>query len=102
MSWLYTIVFAGLLLSSGGEQGANSPDVQFIDTTETSRPTIDEIEKVEQTYPLNPNGRVSVSNVNGSITVEAWDRNEVHLEATKIADTREALALMEIKVTSRP
>ena len=58
--------------------------------------------KFEQTYPLNANGRVSVSNVNGSIIVEAWDRNEVHLEAVKIADSKEALADVEIRVDAKP
>ena len=60
----------------------------------------DEIEKFEQSYPLSRNGNVSVSNVNGSVIVEAWDRDEVRLEATKIADSKETLADVEIKVNS--
>jgi hypothetical protein len=62
---------------------------------------LDETERFEQTYPLNANGRVNVSNVNGSITVEAWDRNEVRLEAVKIADSRESLADVEIRIDAR-
>lgn len=58
----------------------------------------DEIEKFEQTYPLSKNGSVSVSNVNGSIIVEAWDRDEVKLEATKTADSKDSLADVDIKV----
>lgn len=61
----------------------------------------DETEKFEQTYPLSANGRLNVSNVNGSITVEAWDRNEVKLEYTKTADTRERLADVEIRIDAR-
>ncbi len=53
---------------------------------------LDETERFEQTYPLNANGRVSVSNVNGSITIETWDRTEVKLEAVKIADSSERLS----------
>ena len=60
----------------------------------------DETEKFEQTYPLSKNGNVSVSNVNGSIVVEAWDRDEVRLEATKTADSKETLADVEIKISS--
>jgi hypothetical protein len=63
---------------------------------------LDETERFEQTYPLSAKGRVNVSNVNGSITVEAWDRNEVKLEAVKTADTRESLADVEIKSTRAP
>jgi hypothetical protein len=64
--------------------------------------SLDETERFEQTYPLNANGRVSVSNVNGSITVEAWDRNEVRLEAVKTADTKESLAEVQIRIDARP
>lgn len=98
MSWLYSIVFAGLFLSSGGERTVEHP-VSFESAAVKGQ---DEMEKMEQSYPLNANGRVSVSNVNGSIVVEAWDRNEVRLEATKIADSKEALADVDIKVNSRP
>jgi DUF4097 and DUF4098 domain-containing protein YvlB len=63
---------------------------------------LDETERFEQSYPLNPNGRVSVSNINGSITVEAWDRNEIRLEAVKTADSRETLAEVELRIESRP
>ena len=34
---------------------------------------------IDQTRPLDPHGRVEVSNVKGRIQVRAWDRNEVHL-----------------------
>ncbi len=101
MSWLYSLVFAGLLFSSNGEQfhqqvrnsaAAAVPETEILVT--------DEIEKFEQTYPLSKTGNVSVSNINGSIIVEAWDRDEVRLEATKIADSKETLADVEIKVDS--
>ena len=100
MSWLYSIVFAGLLFASDSEQPLNH-------TRNTTNPVPvvrvaggDEIEKFEQTYPLSRNGNVSVSNVNGSIVVEAWDRDEVRLEATKIADSKETLADVEIRINS--
>jgi hypothetical protein len=61
----------------------------------------DETEKFDKTYPLNSNGRVSLSNVNGSVVVEAWDRNEVKVEYTKIASTKERLAEVEVRIDSR-
>lgn len=102
MSWLYTIVFAGLLISSGSEAPngvETAPNYAEVIDSPVQR---DEIETYEQTYPLNPNGRVSVSNINGSITVEAWDRNEVFLSATKVADSRETLAMVDIDIEARP
>lgn len=100
MSWLYSIVFAGLLFGSDATTGTNTRhDLQAsVAAAEISQG--DEIEKFEQTYPLSRNGNVSVSNVNGSIYVEAWDRDEVRLEATKIADSKETLADVEIRVNS--
>src|SRR6187399_1378797 len=101
MSWIYTIVFTGLVLASSGS--ATKPEPVLCDRVEAVQSqTVDETERFEQTYPLNANGRVSVSNVNGSITVEAWERNEVKLVYTKVADTREKLADVEVKIDARP
>lgn len=102
MSWLYTIIFAGLAFSS------SSTAVPVHEVCADNGPAAvhaaaaDETEKFERSYPLNAGGRVNVGNVNGSITVEAWDRNEVKLEYTKVADTRERLADVEIRIESRP
>jgi DUF4097 and DUF4098 domain-containing protein YvlB len=102
MSWLYSIVFAGLLFSGGdGSVPPNQIDKGH-QVSASAAVTKDETETFEQSYPLNPNGRVSVSNVNGSIIVEAWDRNEVKLTATKIADSRETLNDVQIDVNARP
>lgn len=104
MSWLYSIVFAGLLFSSNND--APTDNLSFAAAPQP--PAIvaavaqgDEKERFEQSYPISANGRVSVSNVNGSIVVEAWDRNEVKLEAVKTADTREALSSVQLKISSR-
>ncbi|MEP6850833.1 MAG: DUF4097 family beta strand repeat-containing protein [Acidobacteriota bacterium] len=99
MSWLYTLVFAGLLFSS-----QNAPVRVATDTHSNTQITVirDETERFEQTYPLSANGRVSVSNVNGSIVVKAWDRNEVQLIAVKTGDSKERLADVEIKIDAKP
>ncbi|MGB7202151.1 MAG: DUF4097 family beta strand repeat-containing protein [Pyrinomonadaceae bacterium] len=102
MSWLYTIIFAGLSLSSNEGTVGMPVDLPQTDAVIVQATTGDETEKFEQTYPLNANGRVSVSNVNGSITLEAWDKNEVKLVAVKTADSKERLAEVEINVESRP
>lgn len=102
MSWLYSIFFAGLVFSSGGNAVKQPGPINAVDKTPYVAIQGDEQEKLERSYPLTSNGRVSVSNVNGSITVEAWDKNEVYLEAIKIADTKEALADVQIKIDARP
>ena len=103
MSWLYTIVFVGMMIS----HNADPTHVRFVaDNFEKQAVTQvsqqDETERIEKSFPLNENGRVSVSNVNGSINVIAWDRNEVRLVAVKHADTKEHLSDVEIKIDARP
>lgn len=101
MSWLYSIVFAGLVLSSNTDTPKQVGPMPVPRATVEKAAAGDETERFEQSYPLTANGRVRVSNVNGPITVEAWERNEVRLEAVKIANTKEALAEVEIRVDSR-
>jgi DUF4097 and DUF4098 domain-containing protein YvlB len=50
-----------------------------------------ETEQFEKTAPLSEGGRVSVSNINGPISIASWDRAEVKVEAVKSAATTEAL-----------
>ncbi|MEO7658538.1 MAG: DUF4097 family beta strand repeat-containing protein, partial [Pyrinomonadaceae bacterium] len=47
------------------------------------------------------NGRVNISNINGSITISAWDRNEVKLEYVKVADLKERLADVEVRISAK-
>jgi DUF4097 and DUF4098 domain-containing protein YvlB len=100
MSWLYTIVIAGLMFSADGFPVENKAH-SYTNTTVSQTVNLDETERFEQVYQLNPNGRVSVSNVNGSVTVEAWDNPQVKLEAVKISDSRESLSEVEIKVDAQ-
>ena len=100
MSWLYSLVFAGLIFSS--QNGPSAANVDKSALTPAAAVKQDETERFEQSYPLNANGRVSVSNINGSIVVDAWDRNEVKLEAVKIADSKETLSEVELKIESTP
>ena len=100
MSWLYTLVFAGLIFSSN-----NIHFTKVTANTPSKAPQTvqgDETERFEQTYPLTANGRISLSNVNGSIVINAWDRAEVKLVAVKTADSKERLGDVEIKVDAKP
>ena len=41
----------------------------------------------ERSFPLRSGGTLSITNVNGSVQVEAWDREEVYLQAVKESKT---------------
>jgi hypothetical protein len=58
-------------------------------------------EEFHHTYALNSNGVISLENVNGGVTVSAWDRNEAQVEAVKYARTEDYLHQIEIQVDSR-
>lgn len=101
MSWLYTVIFAGLVLSSNGDPTSRPGHSAFDALPAATARQADETENFERSYPLNANGRVNISNVNGSITVEAWDRSEVKLQYTKVSDSKERLAEVEVRIDSR-
>lgn len=42
-------------------------------------------EVVERTVAFSPGGRLTIVNVNGDISIESWDRNEVKMKAEKRA-----------------
>ncbi len=58
-------------------------------------------EEFHKSFPLAAAGRVSLSNVNGSVRIGAWDKNEVQVDAVKRARTPEALKEAEILVDAR-
>jgi DUF4097 and DUF4098 domain-containing protein YvlB len=57
----------------------------------------DEFHKI---YPVAANVQLSLSNINGSVQITAWDRNEVQLDAVKTANTQEKLNEAEIRVNA--
>lgn len=57
-------------------------------------------EEFHQTYPLAADGRVNLENINGSVRITAWDRNEVKVDAVKTACTRERLQEAKIEISA--
>lgn len=56
-----------------------------------------------QTLPLEPNGALELRNVNGSVRIEAWDREAVLIHATKIARSEfGALEQVQILAETQP
>jgi DUF4097 and DUF4098 domain-containing protein YvlB len=60
-----------------------------------------ETEEFHQTYPLSTNGRIELENINGSVQIKAWDRDEVKVDAVKRAASKERLQEAKIQVDSR-
>ncbi len=87
------ILLAALLTLSVVVTGASSVMTQ---QGETLR------EEFHQTYPLSPGGRVSLENINGSVRVSAWDRNEVKVDAVKTARRRDRLDEAKVVVSADP
>jgi hypothetical protein len=65
-------------------------------------------EKFSKTWPLAANGSLSLKNVNGNVTFEAWDRAEVQVDAEKKvraddeAEARKILGQIRIDVQAGP
>jgi hypothetical protein len=55
-----------------------------------------------QTYPLQPGGTFELQNVNGTVDVQTWDRDEVEVRAVKTAKRKESdLDLVSIDVDAK-
>ncbi|MEM6793791.1 MAG: DUF4097 family beta strand repeat-containing protein [Acidobacteriota bacterium] len=57
---------------------------------------------VSETYELTPNGRISLQNLNGNVSIEGWDRDEVSLEAQIEASSRDSVDALKIEVDADP
>jgi DUF4097 and DUF4098 domain-containing protein YvlB len=62
-------------------------------------------ENFDKTIPLKPGSQVTLRNINGGVTFEAWDRDEVRIEAEKKVKAgsdeavRKAMSQVRIEVT---
>jgi DUF4097 and DUF4098 domain-containing protein YvlB len=56
-----------------------------------------------QSYPLQPGGSFELQNVNGTVEVQGWDRNEIEIHAIKTAKQKETdLERVTIDIDARP
>ncbi len=58
-------------------------------------------EEFDFSYPLTADGRLSLENINGDVTIEAWDQNEVSIKAVKRGRSQEALDNATIDIDVR-
>ncbi len=59
-------------------------------------------ESYSETHPLDPQGRVQVANVNGSIVIRTWDRPEVSVQVDKTAGNEDYLKAIHVEIESAP
>lgn len=59
-------------------------------------------EEFHQTYPLTPDGRIELDNINGAVHISVWDQNQVKVDAVKRAGDEQRLKDEEIRVHPRP
>jgi DUF4097 and DUF4098 domain-containing protein YvlB len=58
-------------------------------------------EEFHHSYPMAMGGRLSVENFNGSVEVYGWDKNEVEINGTKYASTKDALDDIKVDIAAR-
>jgi len=60
-------------------------------------------QEITKSYPLLPDGSFELNNVNGSVRIEGWDRDEVEIRAIKTTPNQESLLdLVAIDVDAKP
>lgn len=55
-------------------------------------------EKFERTHAFKPDGEITLSNVNGTVTIRTWDRPEIRIEGEKRAKSGEELKLIAVNI----
>jgi hypothetical protein len=56
-----------------------------------------------QSYPLQPGGSFELQNVNGPVEIEGWDKDEVEIDAIKIAKEKESdIDRVSIEIDAKP
>ncbi|MFV0389482.1 MAG: DUF4097 family beta strand repeat-containing protein [Pyrinomonadaceae bacterium] len=93
MTWAIYILMAGAMLVSN----AVTP-LEAVSPPTPNTGSYEETEQFDQTYKFDKNGTVELSNVNGSISIDTWDKDEIRLEYTKRADSKEELSRFHVDI----
>ncbi|MEP6923800.1 MAG: DUF4097 family beta strand repeat-containing protein [Pyrinomonadaceae bacterium] len=111
MSWIVSVIVAGLMTISLSETSSinTAPSQPPQMRAEKVRgknealpmPAAPQQDRIDQTYPLNANGRVSLNNINGTVVIEAWDKPEARVEAVKNVDCDKPYQI-DINIDSNP
>lgn len=96
MFWIITLLLSLVSHPFAVDASAFSPAISSTKSVNQA----DEIERFSQSYPFNSDGEISVSNINGSITIEAWDSPQVLLEYEKLASSVDRLQDLQVEVAA--
>jgi DUF4097 and DUF4098 domain-containing protein YvlB len=55
-------------------------------------------EKFDRTHAFKPDGEITLSNTNGEVKIQTWDRPEIRIEGEKRAKTDEELKLIAVNI----
>ena len=100
MAWLISFVITGAVLVSGNILTYDRNNT--VSRHDVAAPVIlDETERFKKIYSFNSDGKIKISNINGSIRINSWDRNEIKVEYVKVADTKERLAALNVKINAQ-
>jgi DUF4097 and DUF4098 domain-containing protein YvlB len=99
---LFVLIIALSSASSGSASRVQvgAQRVAEVEAATSGDPVQELREEFHQTYPLSPNGRISLENLNGNVRIAAWDRSEVQVDAIKRAYRRERLNEAKIEVAA--
>ncbi len=96
MLWIVSVIVTGLMtLGTSQQSSLNTPQNQSpqvlaekisSNTVELQTEVARQQSRIDKSYPLNPGGRISLNNINGTVVIEAWDKSEVRVEAVKNID----------------
>ncbi|HKO62823.1 MAG TPA: hypothetical protein VJV03_16785 [Pyrinomonadaceae bacterium] len=93
---ILTLASVSLITNQTNAGSTTSPAAHTV-----QKPKGDELtEMFNQTYPLSPNGRVHISNINGDVHINVWDQNSVKVDAVKRAYSQQRLSEVTIDVTN--
>jgi hypothetical protein len=60
-------------------------------------------QEITKTYPMRPDGSFELNNVNGTVRIEGWDKDEVEVRAVKTTpDKQSLLDLVAIDIEATP
>jgi hypothetical protein len=60
-------------------------------------------QEITRTYPIRPDGSFELNNVNGTVRIEGWDKDEVEVRAIKSTpDKQSLLDLVTIDIDAKP
>jgi hypothetical protein len=60
-------------------------------------------QEIRKTFPMRADGSFELNNVNGTVRIEGWDKNEVEVRAMKTTTDKQALLdLVSIEIDEKP